>query len=583
MKSSKPNYILGISAFYHDSSAALIKDGEIIAAAQEERFSRIKFDPGYPKESINFCLNSAGIKVQDLSDIVFFEDTHLKFDRILKTYFIYLPKSFTQLKNSIKLWFSEKLYLESHIAKHLGWNKKIIRFKHHESHAASAFFPSQFEEAAILTLDGVGEWTCTSIGYGNNNKITLLKEIHYPQSLGMLYSAFTQFSGFKVNEDEYKLMGLAPYGNPKYTNKIKDNLIKIFDDGSYKLNLKYFSFHYGHSTISKKFEKLFGKKRNENEDLRELDQDLAASIQEIFNEIFVKLAKEAKKITGSKNLVIAGGVGLNCVANGKIAEKNIFNKIWVQAASGDAGASIGCALLSYYSKNTRKVGQTTQTNSLLGPAFSDREIENYLQSFDIHFIKINDEKLLLNKISSYLINEKIIGLFQGRMEFGPRALGARSIIGDPRSKKMQKTMNLKIKYRESFRPFAPAVLSEYVKEYFDFEIDSPFMSFIHKLKTSKRIYIKNTILNEISLMQRLHQSRSNVPAITHVDYSARLQTVSENQNPFFYKVIKNFYNKTGCPMVINTSFNVRGEPIVCTPIDALKCFFSNEMDIFSNK
>ncbi len=576
MKEENPIYILGISAFYHDSSATLIKNGEIIAAAQEERFTRIKFDSSYPINCINYCLEEAKIEVNQISEIIYFEKNLLKFDRIIKTYFRFLPKSFFQYYKALNLWFNEKLYIEQSISDHLKWNKKINSFSHHESHAASAFFPSPFDNAAILTLDGVGEWTCTSIGYGKNNKIDILYDVQYPDSLGMIYSAFTEFSGFKVNEDEYKLMGLSPYGEPKYAKLIKDKLIKIFEDGSYKLNLKYFSFHYGKTTINKNFESLFGKKRKYNEKIRSLDEDMAASIQEVFNEIFIKLAKKAKNLTGSENLVIAGGVGLNCVANGKIVENKIFKNVWVQAASGDAGGSLGCALLGYYSKSKKNINITDQKSSLLGPHYNNVEIRNILENYNMKFTEIDNDKKLLDKISEYLINENIIGLFQGRMEFGPRALGSRSIIGDPRSTKMQKTMNLKIKYRESFRPFAPAILEEQVGEYFDDHQKSPYMSFVFKLKDNKRLVDKTST---DSLMERLHQKRSNVPAITHVDYSARIQTVSEKNNPLFYRVIKNFYEKTNCPMLINTSFNIMGEPIVCNPLDALRCFFSNEMDI----
>ncbi len=576
MKEENPIYILGISAFYHDSSATLIKNGEIIAAAQEERFTRIKFDSSYPINCINYCLEEAKIEVNQISEIIYFEKNSLKFDRIIKTYFRFLPKSFFQYYKALNLWFNEKLYIEQSISDHLKWNKKINSFSHHESHAASAFFPSPFDNAAILTLDGVGEWTCTSIGYGKNNKIDILYDVQYPDSLGMIYSGFTEFSGFKVNEDEYKLMGLSPYGEPKYTKLIKDKLIKIFEDGSYKLNLKYFSFHYGKTTINKNFESLFGKKRKYNEKIRSLDEDMAASIQEVFNEIFIKLAKKAKKLTGSENLVIAGGVGLNCVANGKIVENKIFKNVWVQAASGDAGGSLGCALLGYYSKSKKNINTTDQKSSLLGPHYNNVEIRNILENYNMKFTEIDNDKKLLDKISEYLINENIIGLFQGRMEFGPRALGSRSIIGDPRSTKMQKNMNLKIKYRESFRPFAPAILEEQVGEYFDDHQKSPYMSFVFKLKDNKRLVDKTS---KDSLMERLHQKRSNVPAITHVDYSARIQTVSKKNNPLFYRVIKNFYEKTNCPMLINTSFNIMGEPIVCNPLDALRCFFSNEMDI----
>jgi len=576
MEENKKIYILGISAFYHDSSAALIQDGKIIAAVQEERFTRIKFDSSYPINSINYCLNVADINIQDVNEVVYFEKNHLKFDRILKTYFKYLPKSFFQFAKAINLWLKEKNYIEKELSSHLNWKKNIKSFTHHESHAASAFYPSPYEDAAILTLDGVGEWTCTSIAHGQKNKIKVLQEVNYPDSLGMIYSAFTEFSGFKVNEDEYKLMGLAPYGKPVFKDLILNKLIKIYDDGSYKLNLKYFAFHYGHTTINKNFESLFGLKRNSNEEIRDLDQNMAASIQEVFNEIFVKLAITAKKITGSKNLVIAGGVGLNCVANGKIVEQNIFKNIWVQAAAGDAGCSLGCALIAYYNKNQRVLGTTNQKSSFLGPEFTSEEVKNILDNYSIDYKNFENDDLLLGEITNNLVGGKIIGLFQGRMEFGPRALGARSIIGDARSIDMQKNMNLKIKYRESFRPFAPAILEEHVHEYFSYFEKSPFMSFIFKLKKNHRI---PNILKEMPLIDRLHQKRSIFPAITHVDYSARIQSVSKEENPLFHRVINNFYKKTNCPMIINTSFNVMGEPIVCTPIDALRCFFSNDMDI----
>jgi len=569
--------ILGISAFFHDSAAAIIIDKEIIAAAQEERFSRVKFDSSFPKNAIKYCLNQANLTISDIDEIVYFENTYLKFDRIFSNYTNYLPKSFFQFSNAIFSWFSEKLFLEKNIKKELGWKKEIKKISHHLSHAASAFYPSPFEDAAIIILDSVGEWACTSIGYGNKNEIKLLKEIKFPNSLGMFYSAFTQFSGFRVNADEYKLMGLAPYGKPKYKEKILKNIIKINDDGSYKLNLEYFQFHFGYNTISPNFEKLFGQKiRKKDEDIREIDCDLAASAQSVLDDIFLKIAKTAKKITGSKNVVLAGGVALNCVSNGKLSESKIFQNIWVQPASGDAGGALGAALyLSYLNAHDIK-NKTSQEGSFFGPSYSDKEIKTYLDKMKITYSEHNDEKTLINEITKSVIEEKVIGLFNGRMEFGPRALGARSIIGDPRSTKMQKNMNLKIKYRESFRPFAPAILEEHVNEYFKMEFGNSFMSFVFPVQNKIKISTDN---NFSSISEKLMQKRSSLPAITHVDYSARIQTVNSITNPFFYKIINDFYNKTQCPVLINTSFNVRDEPIVCSYIDALKCFFSSDIDV----
>ncbi len=569
--------ILGISAFFHDSAAAIIVDKEIIAAAQEERFSRVKFDSSFPKNAIKYCLNQANLTISDIDEIVYFENTYLKFDRIFSNYTNYLPKSFFQFSNAIFSWFSEKLFLEKNIKKELGWKKEIKKTSHHLSHAASAFYPSPFEDAAIIILDSVGEWACTSIGYGNKNEVKLLKEIKFPNSLGMFYSAFTQFSGFRVNADEYKLMGLAPYGKPKYKEKILKNIIKINDDGSYKLDLKYFQFHFGYNTISPNFEKLFGQKiRKKDEDIREIDCDLAASAQSVLDDIFLKIAITAKKITGSKNVVLAGGVALNCVSNGKLAESKIFQNIWVQPASGDAGGALGAALyLSYLNSNDIK-NKTSQEGSFFGPSYSDKEIKTYLDKMKITYSEHNDEKTLINEITKSVIEEKVIGLFNGRMEFGPRALGSRSIIGDPRSTKMQRNMNLKIKYRESFRPFAPAILEEHVNEYFKMDFGNSFMSFVFPVQNKIKISTDN---NYSSISEKLMQKRSSLPAITHVDYSARIQTVNSKTNPFFYKIINDFYNKTQCPVLINTSFNVRDEPIVCSYIDALKCFFSSDIDV----
>ena len=569
--------ILGISAFFHDSAAALVIDKKIIAAAQEERFTRIKFDKSFPINSINYCLKQANLELSDIDEVVYFENSFLKFDRILSTYIRFLPQSFFQFINAMFSWFSEKLYLEKNIKKELGWKKNIKIVSHHLSHSASAFYPSPYDSAAIIIFDSVGEWACTSIGHGEKNQIKILKEIHFPNSLGMFYSAFTQFSGFRVNADEYKLMGLAPYGKPKYKEKILKNIIKVHEDGSYKLNLKFFNFHHGTSTINNKFEKLFGFKiRDANEEIREIDCDLAASAQSVLDEIFIKIAKTAKKLTGSKNVVLAGGVALNCVSNGKLADSKIFENVWVQPASGDAGGALGAALSLSYLNTNDEFRKTSQEGSFFGPAFKDDEIETYLKNMKINYKKMDEEKVLINEITNSVIKEKVVAIFNGRMEFGPRALGSRSIIGDPRSIKMQKTMNLKIKYRESFRPFAPAVMEEHVNDYFKMNFGNSYMSFVFPIQDKIKL---QTDEKELSINEKLMQKRSSLPAITHVDYSARIQTVNSKTNPFFYKILEDFYRKTQCPVLINTSFNVRDEPIVCDYIDALKCFFSSDIDL----
>jgi carbamoyltransferase len=572
-------YILGISAFYHDSAAALIKNGQIIAAAQEERFTRIKNDESFPINSIKYCLKEADIQINDLEYIAFYEDTHLKFNRIINSYIRYIPKSIWSLKKALSLWLGEKIYAENKIYEFLEYKGKTSYVLHHVSHAASAFYPSNFEKAAILVIDGVGEWASTSIGIGDGNQVKLIQEIKYPHSLGMLYSAFTQYAGFRVNSGEYKLMGLAPYGEAIYCQKILDHLIDLKDDGSYHLNLKYFDFHHGKSTINSQFEKLFdAPARVPESEIRKIDQDMAASIQVVFNEIILRLAKTAKKISNATNLVIAGGVGLNCVANGFIASKRIFENIWVQPAANDSGGALGCALYVYYNKmaSKRELGITDQGASLFGPSFDDNESRHYLEMFGIKYQEFENKKELDDNIIKYLMEEKVVGLFQGRMEFGPRSLGSRSIIGDPRSEKMQRTMNLRVKYRESFRPFAPAVMKEHASEYFDIDYHSPYMQFVVPVKKDKRLSVDDTHIEGID---KLYQKRSTLPAITHVDYSARVQIVDKKENPRFYEILECFYENTGCPVLINTSFNVRGEPIICTPEDALECFFSNEIDV----
>ncbi len=572
-------YILGISAFYHDSAAALIKDGRIVAAAQEERFTRVKNDASLPIRAIEYCLAEAGITIKDINHISFYENTHLKFDRIVRTYIAYMPKSFVAFQRAMTHWLSGKIDLEEKMHRFLAYEGMTSSVEHHFSHAASAFYPCPFESAACLVIDGVGEWASTSIGKGTSNHIELIKEICYPHSLGMLYSACTQYAGFRVNSGEYKLMGLAPYGEAIYQQKILDNLIEVKEDGSYQLNLDHFDFHHGESTINCKFEELFGAPaRSLESEIRKLDQDLAASIQAVFNEIIFRLSKTAQSLTGEKNLVIAGGVGLNCVANGHVASKKIFENIWVQPAAGDAGGALGAALYTYYHEcnQPRKIRQTDQGASLLGPSYSDRQIRHDLDMFDIAYQEINDPDKYYDEIAKLLVNEKVVGYFQGRMEFGPRSLGARSILGDPRSEKMQRTMNLLIKYRESFRPFAPAVLKEFASKYFEIDYHSPYMQFVVPLCTDQRLEIYDLRLDGLA---KLYQKRSLLPAITHVDYSARVQVVDKDENPQFYALLKRFHEKTGCPILINTSFNIRGEPICCSPEDALRCFFSSEMDV----
>jgi carbamoyltransferase len=580
--------ILGISAYYHDSAAAIIRDGEIIAAAQEERFTRIKHDFNFPSNAIAYCLREAQIDADDIHYAIFYDKPLQKFDRILETYLAFAPSGFSSFSQAVPLWLKQKLFMKKNIKKALGskFKGKIVFPEHHESHAASAFFPSPFQEAAIITMDGVGEWATASIGKGIDNKIEILKEIHFPHSLGLLYSAFTYFTGFKVNSGEYKLMGLAPYGKPVYADLIKEKLLKIFDDGSVWMDMSYFNYCQGLTMTNAKFANLFGRPpRNPESDISQQEMDIAASIQAVTEETMLKTAKFAKEITGSNNLCLAGGVALNCVGNGKILREKIFDKLWIQPAAGDAGGALGAALFLQYQllEHERKAaGGDSQKGSFLGPKFTNDEIRSYLdaQNAAYHVCAEND---LIEKISSYIAEEKVIGWFHGRMEFGPRALGARSIIGDARSEKMQSVMNLKIKYRESFRPFAPCVLREDAGEYFELDCDSPYMLLVAPVREKYRIEIeesqKNTMMNDPDLRKRVNIPRSKIPAITHIDYSARVQTVDEKRHGCFYKMMKKFKEKTGCPVIINTSFNIRGEPIVCSPADAYKCFMNTEMDV----
>ena len=593
---SKHKYILGISAYYHDSAACLIQGGKILAAAQEERFTRNKHDKSFPKNSIDFCLKEAKINFSNISYIGFYDKPFLKFERILETYLSEAPRGFKSFSKAIPIWIKEKLFLKKTIIDNFYKfyeikNKFIIESKllfaeHHISHAASAFYPSPFNSSAILTMDGVGEWVTTSIGYGENNKINFLKEIYFPHSLGLLYSAFTYFAGFKVNSGEYKLMGLAPYGNPIYKELIKKEIIDIKEDGSFKLNIKYFNYTVGLTMTNSKFDKLFKRKpRNPDSKVTQFEMDLAKSIQEVIEEVILKLVKTTKKITNSDNLVLAGGVALNCVANSKIIKQNLFKNIWVQPASGDAGGALGVAQHIYFSylNNIRTVSSNSNDSMngcYLGKSYSDSEIKDFLDLKKINYIQYQSEEEFIEKISDYIINGKVVGWHQGRMEFGPRALGNRSILADPRNKNMQTILNKKIKFRESFRPFAPSILKEELNNFFDIEkIDSPYMLFIGHLKKNLRINENNE--ENLFGLDKLNFVRSLLPAITHVDFSSRIQTVDKKTNPKFYKLLKYFGLKTGYPILVNTSFNIRGEPIVCSPKDSYNCFIKTKMDVLA--
>ncbi len=574
-------YILGISAFYHDSAACLVKDGKIISAAQEERFTRKKHDYNFPVNAIKFCLDHSNITVSELELVAFYDKPFLKFERLLETYITYSPAGIKSFIKAMPLWIKQKLWMKDYIQKELDYNGKIIFPEHHESHSASAFYPSPFHEAAILTMDGVGEWTTTSFGIGRGNEIELLEEIKFPHSLGLLYSAFTYYTGFKVNSGEYKVMGLAPYGEPKYKGLILNELIDVKEDGSFKMNMKYFNYCAGLTMTNEKFNKLFGgKPRKPESRLTQKEMDLARSLQDVIEEIVLKIGKHVYNQTGMKNLVLAGGVALNCVANGRLLREGPFGKIWIQPAAGDAGGAVGAALAGWYKyfNNPRVVegNGDTQQGSYLGPEFSDEMILNFLSKDGIVYHKLEQNEI--PRVAADLIaQEKVIGWFQGRMEFGPRALGARSIIGDARSSKMQAVMNMKIKFRESFRPFAPSVLAENVSEYFSIDTASPYMLLVANVKKEKQKPMSEEEHNLFGI-EKLNVVRSDIPAVTHIDYSARVQTVHKETNPLFHDLISEFNNKYGCAVVINTSFNVRGEPIVCTPEDAYKCFMRTNID-----
>jgi carbamoyltransferase len=574
-------YILGISAFYHDSAACLVKDGEIISAAQEERFTRKKHDFNFPSNAINFCLDYSKISVNDLDLVAFYDKPFLKFERLLESYLSYAPAGISSFIKAMPLWIKEKLWMKELIRKELDYEGKIIFPEHHESHAASAFFPSPFNEAAILTMDGVGEWTTTSFGTGRDNKIELTADIKFPHSLGLLYSAFTYYTGFKVNSGEYKVMGLAPYGEPKYKDIILKELIDIKEDGSFRMNMEYFNYPVGLRMTNEKFNKLFGgPPRKPETKLTQKEMDIARSIQDITEEIVLKLGNHVYKETGMKNLALAGGVALNCVANGKLLREGAFEKIWIQPASGDAGGALGSALIGWYNYFEKPryadLKNDSQKGSYLGPEFSNDEILEFLNQKEINSKKIDDNEIP-GTISGLIAQGKVIGWFQGRMEFGPRALGARSIIGDARSPKMQAQMNLKIKFREGFRPFAPSILAEKLDDYFEMNEDSPYMLLVAYVKKERQKEM-NPDEQKLFGIEKLNIIRSGIPAVTHVDYSARIQTVHKETNKLYYELLKKFDEDYGCPVIINTSFNVRGEPIVCSPEDAYKCFMRTNID-----
>ncbi len=578
--------ILGISAYYHDSAACLVRDGEIIAAAQEERFSRKKHDYRFPANAVSYCLREAGIERSQLDYVAYYDKPLQTFERLLETYLDYAPSGLRSFLQAMPLWLREKLWMRDHIAKACGDSGNVLFTEHHESHAASAFFPSPFDSAAILTIDGVGEWATTTYGYGEGNQIHLQAELHFPHSLGLLYSAFTYYTGFKVNSGEYKIMGLAPYGEPRYVQQILDELVDLREDGSIRLNMKYFNYCQGLTMTNGRFDQLFGgPPRRPESEVSQREMDLARSVQEVTELAVLRMAKHIHKETGRKNLCMAGGVALNCVGNGRLLREGPFENIWIQPAAGDAGGALGAALSAWYQylDNPRRAKQVCggridgMKASYLGPSFSAAEIQGFLDGMGARYHRLS-RKDLVATAAVELASEKVVGWFQGRMEFGPRALGARSILGDPRSTKMQSMMNLKIKYRESFRPFAPSVLRERVSDYFEMSCDSPYMLLVAPVQEEIRVPM-TAEQKQLFGIEQLNIPRSSVPAITHVDYSARVQTVSREENGIYYDLIAEFARLTDCPLVVNTSFNVRGEPIVCTPEDAFRCFMRTEMDV----
>jgi carbamoyltransferase len=580
--------ILGISAFYHDAAAALVDDGRIIAAAQEERFTRKRHDAEFPVQAIAYCLEEAGCAIEDLDHVVFYDKPFLKFERLLETYVALAPRGFRSFKLAVPVWLREKLFQRSLLQKELAKfsdqfdaANNLLFCEHHVSHAASAFFPSPFERAAVLTMDGVGEWATTSVAVGDGNRLNIIQEIHFPHSLGLLYSAFTYYLGFKVNSGEYKMMGLAPYGQPKYVQLIFDHLIDLKPDGSFRLDMTYFDYCTGLTMTNERFSRLFGEPvRTPADQLTSFHMDVAASIQAVLDEVVIRLARGIAKQTGEKNICLAGGVALNCVTNGKLHREGIFTDIWVQPAAGDAGGAVGAALAAthIFAQRERNISRTDgMSGSLLGPNFSQSEIERRLTEAGARFRSLSFDEMI-QTTARCLAQQDAVGWFQGRMEFGPRSLGARSILGDPRSPKMQQTLNLKVKYRESFRPFAPAVLREDVADWFEFDADSPYMLMVADVRQDRRRTMTQ-LEQDLFGIDKLNIVRSEIPAVTHVDYSARLQTVDAASNSVFHRLLVEFKNITGCPVLVNTSFNVRGEPIVCTPEDAFRCFMGNELDL----
>ncbi len=577
----KPFHILGVSAYYHDSAACLVRDGEIVAAAQEERFTRVKHDPSFPSHAVAFCLREGGLAAGDLDAVAFYEKPFLKFERLLQTYLAFAPRGLRSFVTAMPLWIRHKLWMRDNIRKELGFAGRIVFPEHHESHAASAFFPSPFREAAFLTIDGVGEWTTTSWGTGRGNGLEILAELQFPHSLGLLYSAFTYYTGFKVNSGEYKVMGLAPYGEPKYRDLILSELMDLKEDGSFRLNMAYFDYCTGFTMTNGRFDRLFGgPPRKPESPLTQRDMDIARSVQDVTEEVMLRMARTIHRETGMKNLCLAGGVALNCVGNGRILREGPFDSVWIQPAAGDAGGAVGAALFAWHQVlgNPREVQEPADRmrGAYLGPAWDRDSLLAYLQKSGIAYTELSEAELPAT-VADLIASEKVIGWFQGRMEFGPRALGSRSILGDARSPRMQEVMNLKIKFRESFRPFAPTVLREKVSEYFELDRESPYMLLVAP--------VRKEICREMSDEERarfgldkLHVVRSCVPAVTHVDYSARVQTVDRDVNPLFYRTIEALHERHGCPLVINTSFNVRGEPIVCSPDDAYRCFMRTNMD-----
>ncbi len=584
--------ILGISAYYHDSAAALVEDGRIIAAAQEERFTRKKHDAGFPEQAVKYCLDTAGCDLTGIDHVVFYEKPFLKFERLLETYLAFFPRGFRSFSIALPVWIREKLFQKDLLAKSLsafGQPMKDIRPKllfaeHHQSHAASAFYPSPFERAAVMTMDGVGEWATSTWGVGNGATLALKEEIRFPHSLGLLYSAFTYYTGFRVNSGEYKVMGLAPYGEPRFVKTILDNLIDVKDDGSFRLDLDYFDYCTGLTMTNRRFDALFGGPPRRPEDLiTQREMDLAASVQAVTEEVVLRLGRDIAKRTGEKNLCISGGVALNCVANGKLLREGSFDNIWIQPAAGDAGGALGAALAAYYEfasgERAPRSGLDDMQGSYLGPEFSQEDIETRLSQAGARFDVASDRKLI-EEVAGSLAEAKAVGWFQGRMEFGPRALGGRSILGDPRSPDMQKTLNLKIKFRESFRPFAPSVLAENVSDYFELDRESPYMLLVADVKKSRRKAMGKSDKALFGIDQ-LNVPRSDIPAVTHVDYSARVQTVHRETNPLYHRLLEAFQKRTGYSVLVNTSFNVRGEPIVCTPEDAFRCFMGTDMDVLA--